>query len=345
MLRQISNNDNLHDQNAKSWFGTSLETPPISNDFFPFLQRRITGKPTHEESASTLNTIQASASWQESGIQPHWLDLHPPASFNSSTSSIPASLSRSLGDMELATDMDIVATDNSYGFMRLEGHPISSSSLSQASPPTDIPAEHFDSLSTDPTYPLVERDVMQPASPSPPPLVIACPLEDSPHNLDDNLKANASPSPPPSSTQMQVSELVYDVDMEGTAPRQETDVDMLSLLDDASDITHIDHPLGSDSVAHASPSLRPGIIERRPLDPVNDLEDLSVHGDDAAKSLAYALNKANGMNASQHGFEASGNNAHLTKPAEDISNVQKDEAINLTPEEVCFDSFLGYYFY
>jgi hypothetical protein len=301
MLRDVSNHDNLH-ENAKSWFNTGPETSPVDVDFFPFLQRRTTGDTlTMEESQSALDCIQTSAAWQGSGIQPRWLLLQPQTSVNVPISPNPTAPLLTLGDMEISN------TESGCQLMQLEDDPTPASSPSWASPLMDVtgrtpdPAERIESLSTDndaaavPTHPVVERDVLSTASPSPPPAYIekrapdasdiAHPLEDYPSSLDDNLMAYASPSPPPV------------------------------------------------------------IIQRRSPDSVNDLDGFSVdgayedQGNDAAKSLAYTLNKTMGMNASQDVPEASRNPPPRIKPARKILKIRKDEVINSTFKEVSFNSF------
>lgn len=112
--------------------------PPANRHFFPFLQRKAIGILVNPEDCEvTLNLIQTSAAWQESGIQPNWLLLKPQTlpnvpSVNSClqqdlgagrlglqlSTTTPTSLTSALGDME---------TDNTEGNvqgMKIEHCPI-----------------------------------------------------------------------------------------------------------------------------------------------------------------------------------------------------------------------------
>ena len=150
LLREISYIDALH-ENAKSWFNTNLQAAPRNNDFFPFLQQRIT--------ALTKEENQRLIEWQPVAVEPHQLLLPQQTSPQSPD---PTSLSTILYDM---------GTENSWQSVQLDANPTPEFRSSSASPPgiegraPDSAAERFDSFSAvDPI------DPMQAGSPSSAPI-------------------------------------------------------------------------------------------------------------------------------------------------------------------------------
>jgi hypothetical protein len=280
-LRDISHNDNLH-ENAKSWFITSPETPPTTDDFFPFLLQRITGNPlTPEDAERTLTLIQMSAAWQESGIQPNWLHLPPQTPLN-----VPMSLDPPSPSSFTLVDMGIENAENSCTAMQLEDNPIPVLSPSTTSPPIDIqgrapdPANLSKTLSaehaSDSIYPLVKGGIMPAASRSPPPEILKREApngsDDDCSDLNDNPMAYSHFSPSAEITESQ-------------APQSENYMDTLE--DNQSDPAHKDYPM-----AHASPLPPPEILERQASDssdiaypPEKDRSDLNDLNDNL---MAYS---------------------------------------------------------
>jgi hypothetical protein len=374
MLRAISFKDDLH-ENSKSWFDTTSDPSSPNDEFFSFLQQRVTGSTlTLEESRRTLNLIQTSTAWQETGIPPIWLTFPPQTSLNVPISPNPTSLLLTLGDMGI-TNTKI-----------------------PASRPSSDPAENFDSLSmdndaSDPT------DIIRAASPSSPIIQSRAPDAETDvallsvqndaymeiantENSCQVMRLEDDPTPPSSPSLASPP-----TDIEGRAPYPAEKSSSLSADDDTSDPTDImlaarpssaiyviqsrapdaetDVAVSSvqDDASH-SLSPPPGIIKWQ----ADNAENLSVDGDDedqdndAVKSLAYTLNKAIDMNASQDGLEASTNNPPLIKPAQNIQKIWKEarrknrplikpakigkkEIIDLTLEEVSFNTILGWYFH
>jgi hypothetical protein len=151
LLREISYIDGLP-ENAKSWFNTNLQAAPWNNNnFFPFLQQRLT--------ALTKEENQRLIEWQPVAVEPHQLLLPQQTSPQSPD---PTSLSTILDDM---------GTENSSQSVQLDANPTPEFRSSSASPPgikcraSDSAAEQFDSFSAvDPI------DPMQAGSPSSAPI-------------------------------------------------------------------------------------------------------------------------------------------------------------------------------
>ena len=66
LLQEISFNDALH-MKARSWFNTNFQAAPRNNDFFLFLQQRITGTVlTPEENQRLMGIFE----WQQVDVKP-----------------------------------------------------------------------------------------------------------------------------------------------------------------------------------------------------------------------------------------------------------------------------------
>jgi hypothetical protein len=200
--------------------------------------------------------------------------------------------------------------------------------------------------------------------------------EDESHltSLDNDPTPPAHPSPPPEIIQRRAPDMENDIEM---LSAEEDESHLTSLEDDPTLPAHpspppeIIHRRASDSVNGVYRLSVDDDDERRSPRALNGVDRLSVDGDDqdqdqvndAVKSLASTLNAATDMNASQDGVEMPGgsknfkrphsrpplqrkagrrdqsSNNLVVKPAQSLQNGYKNEVIDLTLEEVSFNSY------